>query len=1136
MAYSAALKAHLLSGQPLTYRTKVEIKNESDAWIDFSDRDPLIGTIRISGDRNGNRIISSSASVSFTNDDNYFDYMDDPGKMITLSFFGTLASEFLNGFKDKLVRLSLAILLPDGSTESASLGIWRVTDFSHDKIKTRVIMSLGTDIDFLKRVGTQSMSEGLMQYNNRPITYLVREILKKVYPAGVSDSVFEIPDRIYIPTNDGEPALSHYGKPPERDNTGRWRDDVTHKPGAIYYHSDDSCFYFGIGDEVWQFEPDEEIWKLCGNFNNDDLYIRGIYRMTSTRLLVVGWEHDQTARSVTMKTAQVLTTTPTLTTNDPGNDSGIFPGDFVLRDVYHTGGSGVSESLMGYIKNAPDIGQNIFYGLNMPVPFPCYSFSARANIDPDDNHLGITDGIRSEIVGGSWETFAYGVTEPCGVVTLEPCYLGMAGESMSTTEKTTVLIPWGMKPNITEAISPVNWNGPVLFVAETDGNPMGIRLTGIVRILAYNTYAGGHVVVSESDQSGANAPIYGLQYYNQGSDDFLFWIEVNWVEEMVNIGTGGSPGDVDSPIFKVQGSFITNDGSGNPELLDASKFTEWTSGDDYFAGDDSELAPISLFPFGSSAEGFLVVMMDLADMGGSCFELFFVPSNWTTAPTSLGTSRFGWSAFTDDTTNEKVYFISRDTGAIAFVDYSSTPSTVEYISDGEEPVPTSTFEMPQGAGLVLTTESSKRCIYGVLYPYLPGWTNEGGIWLKGKYYFWKYHPKLTDRVELFDEGKRTAWEALGLLAEVADYEVGLDQESVGFFRPQPQIGDGIAFTIDLDSEIQSFLSVKKRAGLSNIVNRIEFIPYNIDIMPPRASLDMKGYIDSDGDQVYFNGTTEVRSESIIEINVTLHCITEGDPGTAVFKYLVHETQVQSALREDTNISGAPRQIRLDSNADIEIGMLVQIGELEESGGVSYKIDSIQSDGDVILNQDLTEDFEKGIVVIFRSPESGTWSTEYDTPDTYTAATTYSEIGSTGLFLKFTADSSPQRFVVGDRIRVYNPGQQLTRSRTRKIVIEDSTSIEKHGLQEFPLDNELMSFGIGRERAKDDVDLRAFPRHYWIVKKGLTLQATVNKIVLIKSKKRLPVATDNEEHCIIKNVTHNLRKAWTEIELVGLLKY
>jgi len=231
--------------------------------------------------------------------------------------------------------------------------------------------------------------------------------------------------------------------------------------------------------------------------------------------------------------------------------------------------------------------------------------------------------------------------------------------------------------------------------------------------------------------------------------------------------------------------------------------------------------------------------------------------------------------------------------------------------------------------------------------------------------------------------------------------------------------------------------------------------------------------------------------------------------------------------------GSPTQIRVDNNQDLEVGMLVQVGDWD----VGAKIDTIQADGDIILDTSLTTAYKQGTPVIFRSAEHGKWSTEYDTPAEYTTASTFSEIGSTGLFLKFEEVDSgtTNNFAVGDRIRVFNPGMKLSKSRTKKFMSEDSDSIEKYGASEYNIDNPYISLALGRELTQGIINNDAERHHGWEVDCPLFLQARPLILVTMKSRKYLPTATDNEEKCYIKQVTQK-QKARTKLILRAVDSY
>jgi len=529
------------------------------------------------------------------------------------------------------------------------------------------------------------------------------------------------------------------------------------------------------------------------------------------------------------------------------------------------------------------------------------------------------------------------------------------------------------------------------------------------------------------------------------------------------------------------------------------------------------------FRDGYTISGAIAQMLNMSAVGGECFKLFAVTisESGIASTTLLASSRMGWGAFTQH--GSKIYFLDRDTGRVLYVDISSAPSSYSPLGDGAEPVAQAFFEMPQAEGFVARTEGTKACLYGVSYPYLPGWAMQSIAWPGGKYYLWKWHPELTDRVELFEEDRQDGWEALGLLAEAVNCQVGMDPDGTGFFRPIPDGSGSVGLEIDLDSSICRHITIEKGDGLDDIVNRSQFVPYEATVGEPEATLDLLGYR-HEAKQVYFNGETEVRSDSTIERNVTLHCIKGGAIGTALFKYLIHDFQISTAIREAVNL-GAPRQLRLDNNQDLAVGMLVQVGDWDAGAAIT----EIQADGDVIIDTDMTTAFDVGTQVIFRSAEHGKWSTEYDTPDDFLADDVFVEIGDTGLWLRFTpSDDETYNFAVGDRIRVYNPGLSLDRSRTKKYFVEDTDSIATYGASEYNPDNPYISLTLGRALSAGIVAGDADPHHTWKLVCTLLLQARPWALLLIRSREHLPTAADNEEVCYIKQVEHDIAKARTTI--------
>jgi len=1140
MALSAALKNKLLDVWETTFLRTAEIKNDSGSWVSFSDRDPDFSQIKLSTQGRRNLIVTSASKVLLNNEDRYFDYMDDPGNATTIALFGALATGFSSGLEGKPVRLGARFRLNNGTWEQAYLGVYMIEDIITDDDSGRAELKLTADVALLEKAGTDNITDGEGPYENRPVSYLILEILKKIYPSGVSGN-FEVPGKTYLSTADGEPAFSHFGKPPEKDSTGRYRTDESSPPMAFYYHPDNGKFYFGIDHKVWILDPTTEVFTASGGAFSPGQTVRGFFRMSATRIFVVAWGYVFSQRYQTLATGNILTTSDSLTTNDPGYNLAFVSGEFVVRDT-NVGGGLSGAGCVGFIKNYPDGGgsgipypYSYAYGVNMPVPIPHYIAAALDNGTYVENFGHPATGLRTEVAVADWTKFSPS-DNPQGITVLVSGFMAYNSSFGASGDRPGLQVFWGMKSNLAWADDLANWTGPFLFATHSAGGDsvFGVNNTGTIDIYVYYGYSGTRVKVTQTAFSGASTPIYDLRFFSDGTDDWLFWVEIDWMEIYKASGDAASVTTIQGHIKKGE----LSDSGGYPYLADADKSTLWSGGDNLFMTPDDDLLPIAVVPFRrSSSTEFIVVMMDPADIGADAFKLYYVDSAWTTV-IELGSGYYGWGNFTVDAANDKIYAIERDTGRVILIDISSAPSSYSYVSGGAEPVPQSYFECPNSVGIIPITQSSKECLYGVNFPWIPPFTQEEQVAPLGKYYFWKYHPELTDRVPLFDPTRDNALDALALLAEVIGYAVGLDPDGTGFIRPLPSSSSSEEFTIDADSAIGRHFQIKKAGGYDDIINRSTFIPYDSVSKEPEANLSLQGYIGEDGENFVFNGETMVRSITNVEKDITLHCISAGAIGTAEFKYLVADYQVQTALRSDVNPATLD-EIDLDNNNGVVAGMLAKVADFEgvDPSTAPLSVASVASDGTITLSEDLDEAYAQGTLVVFYAAESGAWSDEYSSPDTFTTGDTWVEIGSTGLFLKFVEDDSdPIGFSVGDRIHVYNPGLVLQSSTTQKFKKENQISIDERGPRESNFDNPYLSLAVGMERTRRLVDDNAFPRHRFNCACPLFLQATPLSVIKIKGEKILPVSTDNEEKCYVETVVHDFKNGTTTLELKGVLTY
>lgn len=1167
MAISTALKTKMENGDPLVYDIDFYIQDDNDDYISFMNRNPVVTTIKIHAEgTRRHQVVATSSKVILDNADQYFDYMDDPSDGDTSGLFGDYADDFIGGFHDRLSRITVRMKI-GSSIEEVSLGTYRISDVYTDWESGKATIELYSDIQAFKDISPSDMADGRQFYENRPVEYLVREMLKKRYPEGISGK-FDITEPITIENNSGDLLLSHYGKPPELDSNGIWRNDITEAPTCLFYDSEDDVFLIGIGDSIWSYDPDTGIYtKAGGDTFTSDRSARFMMSFSSQYILILAWKNEASSmnRYSEVESAYYDRNTGNITLNSSGNFVDTFTGDFVLRDTYDSSAPllyyGTNPCVCGLVENSQwenGLSQPIdpVIGVNMPIPLPqtivslCEALNRETYGEWQDWGFDNDCGLRGNIPGAGWTRYDPAATPQDENHASETGFLAFAGCADRLDEDAELPGLWvymGTGRNFA-AVSGADlngWSDPYLFSVETDGATMGVDCVGTVDIVAYNAYTGTTVTVTSASFTGADAPIYSLVFIDDGTNDYLAWIAPNWGEQELDLETDSTNSLVMS--HKIKYGQLSDNG-GDPYLdVSTDISTHWTAGMNTFSGDDADFIPVCLVPYKvSGTQNMLVVLIDPAainDAGGGGdsepYKLYTINNFFgLSSQTELRDSLSGWGNITDDPDNSRLLMNDRDTGRVLVIDYSGgnpTASDVSWLDEGFEAVPGASFEMP-GCGIEIRTNGSDTEYWGISAPALPPMAQEDGVQPEGKYYLWHYAATVPARVPMFDNSRPSnLWDALGLLAEVCDYKVGIDPvENKGFFEPIPDGTASADITLNLDSVTSRAHKVIKRKGHDRVINKVTFIPYESYAEPPTATVDTIGYIGNGGSAEHFNGETEVRSETTIQKRVVLHCREGGDIGSAVFVYAVYTFAIKTALSEDVSTLN---EIEVDSITDIEAGMAAQVADYDGASD-DMTVSSISDAGLITLSENLDSAYEKGTPCVFKDVTYGDWSDEYDTPDTFTPATSWTEIGDTGLFLKFTADDSdPHPFAVGDRITIENPGLQLRKDQSVIVTRYDATSRDKYGLKEYAIDNPFMSEPVGRQRADYIIANDNEPKYILkITWKGLLLHAKPMSILELTSQKLFPLATDNTVKFYIISVMHKLRSGETEMEIIGVDNY
>lgn len=217
----------------LSYNVKFYIQDSGHTWVDFTDRLEKQGKYKLSSIGSvshstetkaiGGTFTSSISDVVMDNSDSFW---DDPSMWSTLKTINNTTAIFntsKNGrevsLKKSKCRVVIETLLKDGTIREDTVGVFRVKGFttnSKDGTATLEIESLSQN---LKNISAEKVKNGKAWYENRPIVFLIQELLKLEFGSKTDNSLpptFKFPDSISIPTFDGTRALSSFGRPPER--------------------------------------------------------------------------------------------------------------------------------------------------------------------------------------------------------------------------------------------------------------------------------------------------------------------------------------------------------------------------------------------------------------------------------------------------------------------------------------------------------------------------------------------------------------------------------------------------------------------------------------------------------------------------------------------------------------------------------------------------------------------------------------------------------------------------------------------------------------------------------------------------------------------------------------------------------
>jgi len=904
---------------------KCYIKDSNGHWVDFTDYleetgkdllQKLLGTISLKNEKRAGvgGVSTSSISASFVNIDGFFDRPFAGLKTIhgeDASFDDSYRNRqsVLYNHEIKFTAKVKIVGAQEGFYEF-SLGHFLINSVKRTRhLVTIYAVNKGRPLRV--KNSAEKVKDGISWYSNKPVLFLVKELLKTKYlesDGDLSDS-FIFPDRFNIKTaayargdSGDQRGLSIYGRPPEWDGS-MWRNDGlicrallvcqrnTHLGGSspYAYVNNDEVLYMGCDNELWYFDERTDTYTHLGDLPEGWLIRRIFYSQYDNQLIIVAWEAlSDTDRNITIRIYKYDGSSISLFTADYN----VFVGDYCYRDGRLSGGT-----LFLGGKASPSAG-----GENIPIPIKQRVISTVytgalywEKVDSiSDTTSSWDDGTIDFMAEPGYYTFtASGISQGVGIrfsFGQEGCVL------FSNSESCIIYFVWDSGAEVYKAKKLEVKDTPTfteLFDIDDGEGAEFAPVSGCVD--GSNFYVG---MVAWNSEATWRRSVTRLVKYNLSTD---------------TLTTVVSPDD-DGKMGVPTGMAVLGD------YLYITLF--WRNRIGY--SDEYTLHRISKTSTNSTSYG-------------TELRAFSSPIKGITAG------------------SDEVYFLDVSSST-AYKCIGST-GEVELLDNGYPAV----YEDPWLASNLAIDSNlrSTEIVYGVSAPTLI----DESVPASGKYVLWKYDVYLTDRVELADFTNMSIWQALEQLAVFANAVFGFTLDGNFYFLSRDSVADNV-LTLRNDEQKSYIQKLEIESGETEVYNYVEIIPNEAFLPEPEGELRLvaRGEDEANFDSDIFITQFDDRRKFIRLVSLTTGKISER---SIYFKYRAYVEQFETRLK--TAASTGDSVIYILSGIDeVEQGDTIKMrsdnGEVDEIEVASAPSDSDIAAGKVTLLSALSNDYSVGAYV------------------------------------------------------------------------------------------------------------------------------------------------------------------------------
>lgn len=811
---------------------KVYIKDNNSKWVDFTDRFETAGknllhsirAITNTMETKLGQFCASGQTITMSNADRFW---DQPFPSLTTTdgntaSFSTSANGQATVIHDHQLKIAVEYLLPDGTSVEDPLGVFLienspVTDSASGLAEIKLV---GLQKRFMEK-DASSVKDGMSWYTNRPIAFLIKELIKTVYPsssAGVP-STYTLPDKIEIRTADNERTLSSFGRPPEQISGGNWTySDYTTRALCWAQTTGDSqkYLYMGCDEKLYKYDPTTDSYTYCGTVTASYYIKRLWYNSNDGKLWGCAWpdiaQPGAITANITDYESMIIFSWNGTSFSSTASFSA-FSGEYSLRG---NSGDGLTTSrhIGGSHTTSPsetDHGENIaipFSQQAVPLKHYIRAYDVGGDNSTERTDLGwfrqkdqslFGERISGGVIGGwyNWDSqkdagyyeYHAGWTEPVA---------NRLSLRFSMNQRGCVMF------NKYHSVS-----GAIIYWTHSSGD-FSLKYYDCT----YGVHGSFSNVANFSVDSRYFQPTAGC---SSRISDTIYFAGMCWYDK---------PSDTYSRSYLY--SFDLSDTGAPTQLYDANDYASKT------------YTVLDMDIFGDGATlSLLVSLFDRANLGTPSAYILAEHSTTLDANFSvIQTSGHQYLMLTGDSVGDDGYdgYCVQE-GTMKLLRINDGTSTVTIMDDGW-PCVEGESNLASNLAFDSDTRGSSACIiYGVSAPSYPDDTQ--ALTVIGKYYLWKFDTYYSGRIELADFSDKSAWDALGLFMQMSDYVMGFDPDGAFYVVPRTTTAGTADYTLRSDAQKQLIVDIKKDPGYDEVYNYAEAFPYMSQLEAPAAEIKIK---------------------------------------------------------------------------------------------------------------------------------------------------------------------------------------------------------------------------------------------------------------------------------------------------------